>query len=50
MPDPIDSKSKVIGHRRDVLLLQKPESYLADYFVHTPLSFRGSTTELESAR
>ena len=35
---------------RDVFLLAKPLTFIADFFVSTPLSFVGSTSKLQSAR
>ena len=35
---------------RDVFLLNKPNLYISDFFVKTPLAFEGSTTDLASAR
>ena len=35
---------------RDVFLLAKPLTFIADFFVNTPLSFVGSTSKLQSAR
>jgi hypothetical protein len=39
-----------IGLCRDVFLLNKPNLYIADYFVKTPLTFHGTTRSLASAR